>query len=334
MTGRELYDEKLDEKNRAYLIGKPELLTKYYYYCKRSRSKTGTSTRNSLTYAWEFMRFLQNHGMNPNDINVYSSVLPMDMDAYQEEFGYCCKDGVKRKLESGTMAVKFNAVKDFFCFLKQNGIIEKNPFIDMQAPKNKKQYENHYLTQEEVNNVINVILTASGMKEGREKTLAIKYRYRNLSLFLLAIVTGVRVSTLHNLNVEDLDFKNKCFTSIDKGNKTCVHYFDDKTAESLQNWLEDRSVMMKGRNENALFVSNNYYSRMTTTALYNLVEKYTGASPHKLRHTCAMLIYTNTSDLELASKVLNHSNITTTQRYASATDEMKKNAANLVGSLF
>ena len=115
-------------------------------------------------------------------------------------------------------------------------------------------------------------------------------------------------------------------------------YLSDKTVEALQNWIDKRKTLLGEKECDALFISNRR-GRMSETALRAIMDRfsqYVGKhlTPHKMRSTCAMNLYSATNDIYLVAQQLGHKSIKNTQIYAKATKKQLKDTAKLMDKIY
>jgi site-specific recombinase XerD len=153
----------------------------------------------------------------------------------------------------------------------------------------------------------------------------------------MGLGTGLRVSAIVNINIEDIDFSTKTIKVIEKGRKTREVTFSDNLRSLLLVWMKDRELYFGGADTGPLFISQKK-GRMSAYAVWDLVKKYTDhlpkhITPHKLRSSAAMNLHGAGVDVMTIASLLGHENITTTQRYVKAYDEDKKEATNILDNL-
>ena len=145
--------------------------------------------------------------------------------------------------------------------------------------------------------------------------------YRDLAIFGLMYIGGLRRSEVADLNVEDIDLELKEARIIGKGNKERMLFLDDGTVTAVEQWLDFR-----GDHEGALFyrVLKNgkiQAGRLSDQAIYNVVKKrqkeagITEISPHDFRKTFISTILEETGDLRMAQALAGHSDPKTTANY-------------------
>ena len=153
----------------------------------------------------------------------------------------------------------------------------------------------------------------------------------------LFLGTGIRISELVGLDVDDLDFNVNGFKITRKGGSQTILYFSDEVADALLAWLDERAKYEELDEVPALFVSLQK-KRMSVRSVELLVKKYAQIvtplkkiTPHKLRSTYGTELYRETGDIYVVAEVLGHKDINTTKRhYAAISDDIKRDAARKV----
>ena len=201
---------------------------------------------------------------------------------------------------SATLVHKINSVKRYFTFLYELDIIEKNVAKSLKAPAVHNK-EKKPLTADEVSRLI------EAGKNPRDK-----------AIISLMVSTGLRVSEMCNIKLDDVDGREIVITG--KGNKQRMLYLNDKTYEYIQAYL----VVRKDSNIDTLFVSNRN-TKMAPRALNNTLKclgKRAGIEDadrlhnHLMRCTNATMLLDNGVPVNRIQIALGHSNINTTMRYA------------------
>ncbi|HHU92988.1 MAG TPA: tyrosine recombinase XerC [Halanaerobiaceae bacterium] len=227
---------------------------------------------------------------------------------------------------------KLYSIRSFFKYLQKNEIIKENPALLIEASKTEIRSEPIYMKLDEARRYIDAIIKEKGIN-----------RTRDLAIVKLFLYTGLRVSELVNLNLDDIDFSNKSIKFFGKGNKERTVPLHDDIIESINNYLEERQeIKIKNKgDQKALFISR-HGRRINVRTVQLMVKKYaklagiknaSKITPHKLRHTFASLLYYQTKDLKILQDLLGHSNIATTQIYTHTDIEEKIQAINKMPDL-
>jgi integrase/recombinase XerD len=216
-----------------------------------------------------------------------------------------------------TTARKVAAIKSFFTFLAQNGVIEEPPTESLGSPRVGRALPK-YLTEEEVEQLLKEADKA-GTAEGQ----------RDANILELLYATGLRVSELVSLNVQDIDFEESYIRCWGKGSKERIVYAHDRALDGLQDYLSTSRMSLLGQNkeEAALFV-NHRGERLTRQWVWNILKTYSKRAgidrkitPHTLRHSFATHLLQKGASLRHVQELLGHSSISTTQVYTHLTTE-------------
>ena len=147
---------------------------------------------------------------------------------------------------------------------------------------------------------------------------------RDKLIIQLLYATGLRVSELCNLNVDDIE-EEKIFVHLGKGSKDRVVFMDENTKKLLEEYIRNR----KGE-EKALILNKNG-KRISQRSIQNIIKKYAKKAkinkkitPHTLRHTFATHMLQNDADIVVIKDLLGHSNLSTTQIYTHVTNKYKE----------
>jgi site-specific recombinase XerD len=225
-------------------------------------------------------------------------------------------------------AARWSSINSFFIFLKNNDYITENPMEKVHRPKIRTEHEVTYLTTSEITTVLNTI----------KSTATARKLSRDLCLVSLALSTGLRVSAITQINLEDIDLENNTIRVIEKGDKIRTIRFGSNLHQLIEDCIHDRELYYFDAETNALFVSQ-WKKRMTTQAVRDLVKKYTQEikgkhiTPHKLRATAATNLAANKTSIQAIAEVLGHANIQTTRRYVKVLDEEAQQAVDTLDSL-
>jgi site-specific recombinase XerD len=238
-------------------------------------------------------------------------------------------DGKVVEVGDSIRATKWSALNTFFEFLVKKKYISVNPVSQTDRPRMKTKNKVVYMTQEEVKSVFERI----------EKESAKRLKNRDICIVALGLCTGLRVSAIVNIDVEDINFHTNIIRVVEKGKKTRDIPFAENFRNVLLIWLKDRELYFDGEvNAGPLFMSTKK-QRLSVDGVEEMIKKYTShlskhITPHKLRSSAAMNLYSSNVGVLTIASLLGHENITTTQRYISAFDEEKENATNILDSMF
>jgi integrase/recombinase XerC len=278
------------------------------------------------TVAW-FLDYLQvEKGLSPATIRAYATDLrqfssflnvradreehdPLDLSlvnlrSVRSFLGHLSSQG----LEPSTLARKLATLRSFFNFLGREGKMQDNPARTLPAPTLPKKLP-AVLTVDETFRLLDGAGTSP------------KSRLRDRALLELLYSSGLRVSELTGLNLEDLDLKGEMVRVRGKGRKERIVPVGGKAVGALETYIEDEREAVAGAGEEALFV-NLRGTRLTSRSVHRLLTALARrqgsaarVSPHALRHSFATHLLSGGADLRSIQEMLGHRSLSTTQRY-------------------
>jgi site-specific recombinase XerD len=213
-------------------------------------------------------------------------------------------------------------------------MISSNVASKIETPKlhNKEIIR---LEKDEVERLLDAVQRPTTFTE-RQKHYNKNTQERDNAIVTLFLGTGIRISELVGLNVEDFDFSQNAFKVTRKGGNQTILYFSNEVKDALNIWLQKRATLpLDG--ENAMFISLQN-KRICVRAVENLVKKFAKEStplkkisPHKLRSTFGTNLYRETKDIYIVADVLGHKDVNTTKKhYAAISEDMRKSVANKI----
>lgn len=225
------------------------------------------------------------------------------------------------------------ALNSFFQYLEDEELINKNIMKRIAVSKkddlpriNKNRI---LLSQSDFNKIL---------IEAKENNFSYErcgLKNRDLAILLIFMCTGIRVTALTQININDIDLNNKTILVTDKENEDRICDLTDAAVKYIRLWLIDREKYNKGNSE-ALFISEQG-TRINAVSVRMMVKTRTekalgySVSPHKLRSGFCSILYKNTLDGELVRKTVGHKSITTTQRYIVSGEEDREKVRSVVG---
>ncbi len=214
-----------------------------------------------------------------------------------------------------TISRTLSALRHFYSYLVSINKVKTNQFKLIKNPKKEKKLPN-FLQPNELQEIFESI--------GTEKPLDI----RNRLIIELLYATGIRVSELTNINLNDINQTDREIKVVGKGNKDRIVYFGEYALKYLKIYLEEsRPLLAKKRSSNILLL-NKDGGNLSVRSVENIVNKIVEEaalkhkiSPHVLRHTFATDMLNNGADLKSVQELLGHSSLSTTQIYTHITNE-------------
>lgn len=234
-----------------------------------------------------------------------------------------------KNFEKSTIARKLSSIRSFFVFLTREKIIAQNPTIHIPTPKRMKKIPS-FLDLHEVKLLLEL--------PNRRTLLGLRDR----AILEVLYGSGLRVSELVNLNVNDVDLLGGMIKVKGKGSKERLVPIGEMGLNSIERYLRMRqlpgsSTFFKVKNFQNLSYSKeplflNFQSlRLNAQSINRLVHKYIrlasikkGVSPHTLRHTFATHLLDAGCDLRAVQEMLGHVSLSTTQVYTHVTTERLK----------
>lgn len=208
-----------------------------------------------------------------------------------------------------TISRNIASLRSFYQFLLNEGVIKKDPTINLQSPKQEKKLPS-ILTPKEVEILL------------EQPNLNCSKGVRDKAMLELLYASGIRVSELIDLNVEDVNlYMDYILSSRDTSSERVIP-IGKIAVSTLSLYIEKhRKNLVKEDDEKSLFV-NYHGKRLTRQGFWKIVRVYTNKAninknitPHTLRHSFAAHLLQNGADLKSVQEMLGHADISTTQVY-------------------
>jgi integrase/recombinase XerC len=219
----------------------------------------------------------------------------------------------RRKLSRATVARHLSALRTFFKYLVRENLVEANPARTVSTPKREK-----HLPQVMQTSDIALLLEQADTST----TLGV----RDLAFLELLYASGLRISELTGIDIDDLELRARLVKVHGKGSKERIVPFGSKAETALRNWLAVRGELATDADEQAVFV-NYRGKRITTRSVRRLFDGYVkqaalraGISPHTMRHSFATHLLNAGADLRGIQELLGHASLSTTQKYTHLND--------------
>lgn len=335
MRGRIEHKLKKEKNIQEKIAEMPDYIKKFFYSLNQKSHTTKEVYINNV------IRFLRNkYGEQFPTIEELRAIESYDIQKYMTEIQYYTRNNEICMLKEASQSPIYSSLCSFFSFLCRTYGFEGNPLGDQMIERPTiPEKPVVFLTPEEVKTIEHEIL--NGVGNARSVGKQRNWKYRDLLLFRIPVINGLRVTALCEINIDDIDFEKRKIMVTEKRNITKTVDFDAKTATYMSIWLKDRKELLGSslENEKALFISNRK-TRMTVRSIEKVIEKYTECidgkhiTPHKLRATCATNAYQKTKDIYVVSKLLGHKNTMPTKRYTYVNDEDVANVITEVANMY
>ena len=216
-----------------------------------------------------------------------------------------------------------SSLRTFYKFLLKENIVSKNPFTEIKNPKGPK-------------NLIE-ILDESEVKNFLERLpYSTKLEMRDKAMFELLYSSGLRVSELVNLKLNDIDYEENLIRCIGKGNKERIVPIGETAIHYLKTYIKTARFFMQNiksiRSTEFCFLNKNG-TKLSRQGFWKILKKYEKEFnlnkriyPHLFRHSYATHMLERGADLRVVQELLGHSSISTTEIYTNINKKFIKDS--------
>lgn len=276
----------------------------------------------------DYARFLRlDRGLLKNSVISYTQdikefsffLVQQKIDFYPEDKNIMLKFFTllndEKKAENSILRM-FSALRRFYQWLLQMKLIKYDPMSDMDSPKKGV----HLPTALSMNEVDKIIAAPDV-----NKSLGIRDR----AMLEVMYATGLRVSELINLKLDDLHLDIGLIKTIGKGDKERLIPISDSAGDWLNKYIfEIRTQQVQKYGDSPEVFLNFRGKKLTRQSIWKMIKKYINqvgitkdVTPHTLRHSFATHLLENGADLRIVQELLGHSDISTTQIYTHITKQ-------------
>ncbi len=272
-----------------------ELYIQYLQNVKKMSANTVVSYKRDLN---KLIKFLKEHM-----INDWNMITFIDINSYILYLE-------KENCATATVSRTVSTIKSFFTYLFREKIIENDPSVNLKAPKIVKQIP-EILTIEEMDKLLN-------MPDDSDKGI------RDKAMLELLYATGLKVSEIISIKLEDINISLRYIRFTDNKKERIVPFgIPAQKALNMYMNIAGEELMSEKNSEKYLFL--NYAGEpMSRQGFWKIIKKYgekagfgDKITPHIFRHSFAAHMVKNGADLKSIQEMLGHSDISTTQVYAS-----------------
>ena len=273
----------------------------YVLFERRLSKNTASSYKNDMD---KFMIYLKDHGVSD-----LKKVSKKDITNYLEYLN-------NNNLSTTSIARKLTTIKNFYIYLTKTEVITNNIAEGIERPKLRKKLP-EVLTIEEVDKLLDISLNTP-------------FDYRNKAMLELLYGTGLRISELLDLKLNDIDFENCIVRCLGKGSKERIVPIGEYVIYYLNVYLDYRPLLLKRKKSDYLFLNSrgerlsrfSFFKMLKSLLMTKGITKH--ISPHSLRHSFATHLLTGGADIRFVQEMLGHSSISTTQIYTHISQERLK----------
>ncbi|MCF7929991.1 MAG: site-specific tyrosine recombinase XerD [Acholeplasmataceae bacterium] len=273
------------------------LLKDFEYYLKNEKGSSKNTIASYLTDLKQYVLFLDTY----HQISKPKLIEKRHIEGFLKS--------TKKKVSAKSLARKLTAIKSFHHFLTIEKEVDEDIAKGFSAPKVEKSLP-QVLSVDEVVSILEQV--------DKTKTLGL----RNMALLELIYGSGLRVSELLDIKMEDIHLNQGYVIVKGKGDKERMVPISDMSTIALRNYIvKSRESIIKDQKTNYLFV-NQDGQHLSRQGFFKLLKKLandagvtTLCSPHTLRHSFATHLLENGMDLRTLQSLLGHEDISTTQIY-------------------
>ena len=332
-----------------------KILSELPPYCKKffDSKRNSMEARSERGYAEDLLIFFKyltttfpeymDYNTKDVPVSVFDELSASDIDDFLEYVEEYSNNGIVRKNGENGKSRKLASIKTLCRYLEKYDYIRHNP---AQLVDSIKKHENdiYVLTPRDIDRMYDEIDNGTGMGSKQ-----LKFHEQNIlrdkAILTILLCTGIRVSELVGLDLQDVDLENMRLRVTRKGGDRQYVYFKSNVHKALTDYLGTYSLeVVKGQrdsfnidsHETALFVSQRKRNRLSVRSVQYMIKTYANLcmgkgnriTPHKFRSTYGTMLYEREHDPQLVANALGHKSIVTAQKhYVKLSEQRRKDAA-------
>ncbi|MGQ9622640.1 MAG: site-specific tyrosine recombinase/integron integrase [Candidatus Caldatribacteriaceae bacterium] len=290
-----------------------ECLRAYWNYLEKERRSSPHTVENYFRVIVQFIEFLRTEKQRKS----FLAVAPQDV---RDFFVYL---KVHRQLKRISQAHRASALRSFYRFLRRRGFVTLSPCDAVGRLRIEKKLP-QFLTSQEVSRILEALKEKVTENSKDFKAL------RNWALLETLYASGMRVSEIASLKVEDIDFSKMMIRVRGKGGKERLVPFNEASKKALLSYLKVRSTAFP---ESPFLFLNHRGNPLTPRGIRKIVDNSALLAgiegkkvfPHIFRHSFATHFLSGGGELRVIQEALGHSSLSTTQMYTHLDwDKMRK----------
>ena len=294
-----------------------EPVADYLEYLQRERGRSANTLRAYDVDLRNLGQFLQHQSQDP-------SLKQITVEMLRDWLAQLHEAQVSRT----TLARRISAVKNFFAWALKQQLIDTDPALRLAAPKKERRLP-HVLQPSQIDRLLSEkteVTAGAGDSESAAESVpdarsqAVAARDKVIAELLYA--SGLRISELVALDVDDIDFERRTLKVLGKGNKERVVPFGKPAERVIIAWIRShRKVLARQEAKGALLVGvrgarlNVRQAREVVSKALESLGDTAASGPHALRHTVATHLLDGGADLRAVQEFLGHASLATTQLY-------------------
>lgn len=270
----------------------------FLYFLKKELNYSDYTIKNYQLDLTDFFKYVDKSNID------FLSIENIHVRGYLKYLDTC-------NLKNSTISRRISALRTFYNYLLEKGLVKSNIFLNVKNPKLEKKLPN-YLNYTEIEELFASIDTKTD--EGLERRLLIEMFYS----------TGCRVGEMVNVKISDIDFSSKTIKVMGKGSKERIVYYGDYASKYLEDYL-------KNKDKKGYLFTNKRGEKLTIEEVEYIVRDImkhisikTHVTPHTLRHTFATHLLNNGADIRTVQELLGHANLSTTGIYTHVSSDRLK----------
>lgn len=277
-------------------------IEEFIEYLKVQKNYSNFTRINYEKDLLEYYEFLKKNNYSYSNMDYKKC---MNYLIYLDEKNYK-KNSVSRKLSS---------LRTYYKFLVLNNYSDNNPFLLISSPKKEKRMP-RFINYQGIDEIFNIPDTNT--IEGQREKVILEILYGS----------GVRVSELVNIKINDIDFSNKTILIFGKGNKERIVPFGDYALDAINKYMGDARKKYLNDNDSEYLIVGKNELNLTTRRIEQIIDKLIektslkmNITPHMFRHTFATHLLDNGCDLIAVQELLGHESLSSTEIYTHVSNE-------------
>ena len=278
-----------------------KIFAKYIQHLEAEKSASPYTIRNYQTDLADFFKFLTKKELTRLD--------EVDRHVLRDYLSHLAGRGIAKS----SIARKLSAIRSFFRYLAREELIAKNPIEMVSSPKLDRRLPS-FLTRVEMGRLLNAPDPTTPLGQ------------RDRALLELLYASGLRVSELVGLTLEQIDLETNEIRVWGKGSKERMVLMGEPAAAALKSYLNDGRRQLRGDKKTKALLLDRYGQKITERSVQRLLGQYAKKAgigkrvhPHMLRHTFATHMLDGGADLRVVQELLGHARLTSTQIYTHVT---------------